>query len=59
MNYLHMAQELASFENIERAELINEQMDVCRSVSSADLMLVAQKMFQAQNCSQLNYLAKK
>ena len=59
MNYLHIAQELAAFENIERAEMINEQLDVFRSVSSAELMLMAQKLFQPQNCSQLNYLAKR
>lgn len=59
MNYLSMAQELASFENIERAELVNDQLDFYRSISSADLMQMAQKLFQPTNCSQLNYLAKK
>ncbi|WP_321286112.1 pitrilysin family protein [uncultured Sunxiuqinia sp.] len=59
MNYLHMAQELASFENIDRAERINEQIDIYRSVASADLMITAQKIFSEPNCSQLNYLAKK
>ena len=59
MNYLSMAQELASFENIERAELVNTQMDLYRSVSAADLMQMAQQLFQSSNCSQLNYLAKK
>ena len=59
MNYLNIAQELATFENIERAELINEQTDIYRSVTNSDLMLMAQKLFQPNNCSQLNYLAKK
>ncbi|WP_430972748.1 M16 family metallopeptidase [Sunxiuqinia rutila] len=59
MNYLNMAQELANFENIDRAERINEQMVIYRSISSADLMLQAQELFQETNCSQLNYLAKK
>lgn len=59
MNYLNMAQELANFENIDRAERINEQMVIYRSISSADLMTQAQELFQETNCSQLNYLAKK
>lgn len=59
MNYLNMAQELANFENIDRAERINDQIEIYRSVASADLMLAAQKIFRETNCSQLNYLAKK
>ncbi|MCW0481980.1 M16 family metallopeptidase [Gaoshiqia sediminis] len=58
MNYLNMAQELATFENIGKAELINEQLDIYRSVTPADLMQTAQKLFHPENCSQLNYLAK-
>lgn len=58
MNYLNMAQELATFENIEKAELINEQLEIYRSVTPADLMQTAQKLFHPENCSQLNYLAK-
>lgn len=58
MNYLNMAQELALYEDIESAELINAQMDIYRSVTPADLMQVAQKIFREENCSQLNYLAK-
>lgn len=59
MNYLNMAQELANFENIDRAERINDQVTIYRSVSSADLMQMAQNIFRETNCSQLNYLAKK
>ncbi|WP_423127619.1 M16 family metallopeptidase [Gaoshiqia sp. Z1-71] len=58
MNYLNMAQELATLENIEKAELINEELNIYRSVSPAELMLTAQKIFCPENCSQLNYLAK-
>ncbi len=58
MNYLNMAQELATFENIEKAELINGQLDFYRSIVPADLMQTAQKLFRHENCSQLNYLAK-
>ena len=58
MNYLSMAQELAMYEDIERAELINEQMDAYRSVSADDIRQMAQKLFRPENCSQLNYIAK-
>ncbi len=58
MNYLNIAQELATFENIEKAELINGQLDFYRSIVPADLMQTAKNMFRPENCSQLNYLAK-
>jgi len=58
MNYLNMAQELAAWENIERAELINEQLDFYRSVSAEDIRETAGRLFRPENCSQLNYLAK-
>ncbi len=58
MNYLNLAQELATYENIERAELLNHQMDFYRSITPYDLINVAQKIFRTENCSQLNYLAK-
>ena len=58
MNYLNIAQELATFENIEKAELINGQLDFYRSIVPTDLMQTAKNMFRPENCSQLNYLAK-
>ena len=58
MNYLNIAQELAAWENIERAELINEQLDFYRSVSVEDIRQGARRLFRPENCSQLNYLAK-
>lgn len=58
MNYLNMAQELATWENIERAELINEQLEFYRSISSEEVRETARKLFLPENCSQLNYLAK-
>ena len=58
INYLNVAQDLAHFENLQKAELINEQMGVYRSVSTDELMQTAQKLFRTENCSQLNYLAK-
>jgi len=59
MNYLNMAQELATWENIEKAELINEQIEFYHAVSAADICETARRLFRAENCSQLNYLAKK
>lgn len=58
MNYLNMAQELAVWENIERAELINEQLDFYRSVSVEEIREGARRLFRPENCSQLNYFAK-
>lgn len=58
MNYLNMAQELATWENIGRAELINQQLDVYRSVSAEEIRETACVLFRPENCSQLNYLAK-
>ena len=58
MNYLNMAQELATFENIGYAGLINEQLDIYRSITPSDLMQTSRKIFLRENCSQLNYLAK-
>lgn len=58
MNYLNIAQELAAWENVERAELINEQLELYRSVTSEDVREMACRLFRAENCSQLNYLAK-
>ncbi len=58
MNYLNMAQELAMWENIERAELINDQLDFYRSVSGKEIRETARRIFRPENCSQLNYLAK-
>ncbi len=58
MNYLNMAQELATWENIERAELVNGQLDIYRSVTAEELRETARHLFRMENCSQLNYLAK-
>ncbi|MFV0289680.1 MAG: M16 family metallopeptidase [Mangrovibacterium sp.] len=57
-SYLNISQELAIFENIGHAELINLQMDWYREISAADLKQRANSMFTKCNCSQLNYLAK-
>lgn len=58
MGYLTMAQELATYENIDRAEMMNDQLDWYRSISRDEIQQTAQKIFRFENCSQLNYLAK-
>lgn len=58
MGYLNMAQELAAYENIDRAEMMNDQLDWYRSISREEIQQTAQKLFRIENCSQLNYLAK-
>ncbi|MFV0365499.1 MAG: M16 family metallopeptidase [Mangrovibacterium sp.] len=58
MSYLNIAQELAIFEDIKEAELINSQMYLYRSITAEDLKAMASKLFAKTNCSQLNYLAK-
>ncbi|WP_372773826.1 M16 family metallopeptidase [Mangrovibacterium sp.] len=58
MGYLHMAQELATYENIGRAELINEQLEWYREITAEEIRHTAQNIFIPTNCSQLNYLAK-
>ena len=58
MNYLSMAQELAMYEDIDKAERINEQMDTYRSVLPDDICRMAGVLFRKENCSRLNYLAK-
>ncbi len=57
MSYLHIAQELATYENIESAELVNKQMDIYDSIASEELLALAQNLFTKENCSQLNYLS--
>ncbi len=58
MNYLNMAQDLATYENIDRAEMMNDQLDWYRLVNADDIRQTAQKIFREENCSQLNYLAQ-
>ncbi|MFV0555220.1 MAG: M16 family metallopeptidase [Mangrovibacterium sp.] len=58
MSYLNISQELAIFEDVNSAELINSQMDIYRSITVEDLQLMACRLFIRNNCSQLNYLAE-
>jgi len=57
MGYLNMAQDLATYENIDRAEMMNDQLLWYREITAEDIRSTAQKIFRMENCSQLNYLA--
>lgn len=59
MNYLTKAMNLATNEIMCDAHLINSQIELYRSVTSRQIQEVSQQIFRADNCSVLNYLAKK
>ena len=59
MNYLTKAMNLATNEILQDANLINSQIDLYRSVTTAQLQEVSQQIFRTENCSVLNYIAKK
>ncbi len=59
MNYLTKAMNLATNEILKDAGLINLQADFYRSVTTAHIQEVSQQLFRPQNCSVLNYVAKK
>ena len=59
MNYLTKAMNLATNEILQDAALINTQVDSYRSVTAAQIQEVAQQIFRTENCSVLNYIAKK
>lgn len=59
MNYLTKAMNLATNEVLQDANLINNQVDLYRSVTTAHIQEVAQQIFRPENCSVLKYIAKK
>lgn len=59
MNYLNKAMNLATNEILENANLINSQVDLYRSIDTTKIQEVSQQIFRAENCSVLNYTAKK
>jgi len=59
MNYLTKAMNLATNEILEDANLINSQIDLYRSVTTEQIQEVSQQIFRPENCSVLNYIAKK
>jgi predicted Zn-dependent peptidase len=59
MNYLTKAMNLATNQIMHDATLINSQIDFYRSVTTDQIRQVSQQIFHADNCSVLNYIAKK
>jgi zinc protease len=59
MNYLTKAMNLATNEVLDDASLINSQVESYRAVTSEQIQEVSQHIFRHENCSVLNYIAKK
>lgn len=59
MNYLTKAMNLATNEILDDASLINSQVESYRAVTSEQIQEVSQQIFRPENCSVLNYIAKK
>lgn len=59
MNYLTKGMNLATNEILSDANLINSQVELYRSVTTDQIRNVAQQIFRPENCSVLNYFAKK
>jgi predicted Zn-dependent peptidase len=59
MSYLTKAMNLATNEVLQDANLINSQVESYRSVTRKQIREVAQQVFRPENCSLLNYIAKK
>jgi predicted Zn-dependent peptidase len=59
MNYLTKAINLATNEILKDADLINSQVESYRSVTPAQIREVSQHILRPENCSVLNYIAKK
>ena len=59
MNYLTKAMNLATNEILHDASLINSQVESYRAVTSEQIQEVSQHIFRPENCSVLNYIAKK
>ncbi len=56
VNILNKAINLAYFDMLGNAELINQQTDFYRNVSVEDIQNVAKEIFTEQNCSEIIYL---
>jgi predicted Zn-dependent peptidase len=59
MNYLTKAMNLATNEILDDASLINAQVENYRAITSEQIQQVSQQIFRPENCSVLNYIAKK
>ncbi len=58
-NVLNKAMNLAYFELLGDAELINTEVEAYRRITPADIQRVAQQILTTENCSELYYMAKK
>jgi zinc protease len=56
MNAMNKAQNLAFYEILDRAELMNEEVETYYRVSAADMQRCANVLFQAKNSATLIYL---
>lgn len=59
MSALNKAMSLCFYELLGDAEKINEEVDNYLCITQADVQRVAKEMFRKENCSVLNYKAKK
>lgn len=59
MNYLTKGMNLATNEILSDASLINSQVELYRAVTTEQIREVARQIFRPENCSVLNYIAKK
>jgi zinc protease len=59
IGYLEKAMQLASYEILGDAGLINEQAEHYRNVTSADIRRVASEILRKGNCNNLKYLSLK
>ncbi len=59
VNILHRAMNLAYYELIGDAGLINTEMDKYLAVTEADVLLHSQQVFKPENCSTIYYYANK
>jgi len=59
MNHANRALNLAYFEMLGDVNLINNELDAYRNVTSENIRQTAQSIFTESNCSVLNYMAKK
>lgn len=59
IGYLEKAMQLASYEILGDAALINQQAELYRDITVEDLLKVAQEIFRPGNRNTLNYLSSK
>ena len=59
INYLNVATNLAYFELLGKAEMINEEVEKYRAVTSEQIQETARKTFIPENCNILYYRATK